>query len=156
MKKLPSGLCFLLLLFSSGCSKIVYTQQVVDKIHTKRDLVKQLGQPDQKVKYPGFEEWVYVRDTLSALSNKNTPDTVNKVARPLQDSSKTTFYAVHHTFIKFQIDSTNRVTGYKNNGVDLTRKVKENFGQSVLTILGGTLLVLLIITLEIINDKYSN
>jgi hypothetical protein len=154
MKSLIYGFYLLLLFSLSGCTKIVYTQQLVNDLHTKKDLVKQLGQPDQKITYPDFEEWVYVRDTLSVLSNKNNSDTVKKESSAtLPDSSKNTFYSVHHTYIKFHIDSTNRIIGYKNNGVDLTRKVKENFGTSVLNILGGTLIVLLLIGYEIEKDK---
>jgi hypothetical protein len=154
MKSLICGFYILVLFSLSGCSKIVYTQQLVNDLHTKQDLVKQLGQPDQKITYPDFEEWVYIRDTLSVLSNKNNSDTIKKEISPSSpDSLKNIFYSVHHTSIKFHIDSTNRIIGYKNNGVDLTRKVKESFGNSVLNILGGTLVVLLIIGFEIAKDK---
>jgi hypothetical protein len=130
---------------------------VVDNLHTKQDLLKQLGEPDQKVTYPEYEEWAYIRDTLSVLSNNNNSDTVSKVANgPSKDSVKSTFYAVHHTYIKFQIDSANHIIGYKNNGVDLTRKVKENFGNTLLDILGGTLAVLLIVVVEVVKDKLDN
>ena len=157
MKRLIYGFHIMLLFSLSGCSKIVYTQQVVDNLHTKQDLVKQLGQPDQKIAYPGYEEWVYNRDTLSVLDDKNTSDTTKKEPGiTLHDTSKTAFYSVHHTSIKFHIDTANRVMGYKNNGVDLTRKVKENFGHSVLNILGGTLVVLLIIGVEVAKDKLDD
>jgi len=157
MKKLIYGFYILLLFSLSGCSKIVYSQQVVDNLHTKQDLLKQLGEPDQKVINPGYEEWSYIRDTLSVLSDKNSSDTVNKKTdSPKQDSIKGTFYAVHHTYIKFHIDSADRIIEYKNNGVDLTRKVKENFGNSLLHILGGTLAVLVIIVVEVAKDKLEN
>ncbi len=157
MKKLIYGFYFLLLFFLSGCSKIVYTQQVVDNLHTRQDLLKQLGEPDQKVKYPGYEEWAYIRDTLSVLNNKNTSDTTkSEIKLPSKDSTKTTFYAVHHTYIKFHIDSADHIIEYKNNGVDLTRKVKESFGNTLLEILGGTLAVLVIIVVEVAKDRLDN
>jgi hypothetical protein len=157
MQKIIYGFYLLLLFSLSGCSKTVFTQQVVDNLHTKQDLLKQLGEPDQKVAYPGYEEWAYIRDTLSVLNNKNNSDTVSKEAgRPSKDSVKSTFYTVHHTYIKFHIDSADHIIEYKNNGVDLTRKVKENFGNTLLDILGGTLAVLLIVVIEVVKEKLND
>jgi hypothetical protein len=156
MKKLIYVFDILLLFSLSGCSKIVFTQQVVDNLHTKQDLLKQLGEPDQKLAYPGYEEWAYIRDTLSVLSNNNSDTVKNETDRPSKDSIKSNFYTVHHTYIKFHIDSTNHIIGYKNNGVDLTRKVKENFGHSVLNVLSVTLAILLIIGVEVAKDKLND
>ncbi|MBB3055882.1 hypothetical protein [Mucilaginibacter gotjawali] len=140
-----------ILLFLSGCSKMVYTREVVDHLHTKADLVKELGEPDKKTPYPGFEEWVYYRDTLSTLNQSDTLS--NSRIVPIKDSLTNKIVALHTASIKFHIDSANRIISYKNDGVNLSKKVKENFGASVLDVLAGTLVILLVVGYEIAKDK---
>ena len=151
--RLSSKHYLFILLFFSGCSKIVYTREVVEHLHTKADLVKELGEPDKKTSYPGFEEWAYYRDTLSTL---NQTDTVsNSKIIPIKDTLTNKIVALHTASIKFHVDSANRIISYKNDGVNLTKKVKENFGASVLDVLAGTAVILLIIGYEIAKDKFN-
>ena len=46
-----------------SCSHTLYThQQVLQKCHTKDDVLKQFGQPDEINPGPGFDQWTYNMD----------------------------------------------------------------------------------------------
>lgn len=55
-------------------------------------------------------------------------------------------------YLKFMFDDQGKVIGYKAEGVDLSRKVKDNFGTSLLTITGGIVVASVLIALQLYSD----
>jgi hypothetical protein len=145
---------FIFLVLFCGCSKTITTQQVVDKLNTKDELLKQLGKPDEKKSFPEVEEWTYYRDTVPPPDSASHHYIVTADSTKINsDSIKLVPVAQHNHYIKFIIDTNNKVVGHKNNGVDLSKKEKVGFGTSVLNVLGIILVLSIFIGYEIAKDK---
>jgi len=149
-----------LLLFSS-CTHTVYThQQVLQNFHTKGDVWKQFGPPDERNPGQGTEQWVYDMDKPHNPTTQKLQDTIanqpNKImGRPdtlAADSVHPVQPEKYARYVKFMFDDQGVVIGYKTEGVDLTHKEKDNFGKSLVTITGGILLLSALIALELYND----
>lgn len=154
--KLSVSLIILALLCCFGCSRIVQSKDVINGIHTRADLIKQMGEPNEKNPHPGFEEWVYFRDTIEAYNRAPIVDTVKQSIQPTATTeTQTKPVKQHNADIRFLVDTNNNVVGHKNNGVDLTKKVQMGFGESVLEVLAGTLAVIIIVAVEVINNKLN-
>ena len=135
-----------------GCSRTIHTQQVLQSPHTKDDVLKQFGPPNEKKQGDGIEEWVYTKYPVS-----NKQDTINgKYRNTNSDSLKVTPTNQNNKYFKFIIDTNNNVVGYKNNGVDLTKKVKQNPFLATLKFLGGVTVVIIVIGLYLGVPDYIN
>ncbi|MGZ3812414.1 MAG: hypothetical protein ACXVJP_03730 [Mucilaginibacter sp.] len=104
-----------------------------------------------------MEEWIYNRGSSPAdieLSKKDT--TNNSSNKSIPDSLKIKDFTPKGKYIRFIIDTNNNVVGYKNNGVDLTKKVKVNPALEALKFLGGVTLVIIVIGLSLGVQNYIN
>ena len=152
--------CFLVLLtalFLSSCTKMIYTHEVIRKIKTKDDLVDEMGNPDTIKKYPAFQEWVYYRDTTSITDVSIVTDSTQNSAVPIIHSKPVSMRETEHDkYVKFLVDTNNKVIGHKNQGVDLSKRVNKNAGETILDILGGTAALILLAGLEYLKYLGEN
>ncbi|HTE00263.1 MAG TPA: hypothetical protein VK668_13310 [Mucilaginibacter sp.] len=159
-KSLPVLLILAGMLSFCGCSKQVYThQQVMQGFHTKADVLKQFGMPDQKTTSEGIEEWTYNKDIPPNKAAQPVADTARKsdttksYVATARDSLKLLKYTQNKKYIRFLFDSAGNVSGYKSNGVNLAYTKKDNFGMGLLKVLGITVAVVVIIGVEIANNS---
>jgi hypothetical protein len=135
-----------------SCSHTIHTQQVLQSPHTKDDVLKQFGPPDERKQGDGIEEWVYTRYPVSASKKQ---DTINGQHRNNNaDSLKGNPTRSNNKYFKFIIDTNNNVVGYKNNGVDLTKKIKQNPALIALKFLGQVVIVTIVIGLYLGVEDY--
>ena len=146
-------LCTLIL--HGSCTKVIHTRQVLQSFHTKDDILKQFGPPDEKKQGLGVEEWVYYRDSKPALAQSNKTDTVQNYSTHRNPDSLNRI-TPHTTSIRFMIDTNRNVVGYKNNGVDLTRKVKQNPVLVSLNFMGEVLIGVIALGLYFGVENYIN
>jgi hypothetical protein len=135
-----------------GCSRTIHTQQVLQSPHTKDDMLKQFGPPDERKQGDGIEEWVYTRYPVSAYKKQDTIKGQNGNSNA--DSLKVNPTHSNNKYFKFIIDTNNNVVGYKNNGVDLTKKVKQNPALIALKFLGQVVVVTIVIGLYLGVENY--
>lgn len=135
-----------------GCSRTIHTQQVLQSPHTKDDVLKQFGPPDERKQGDGIEEWVYTRYPVSASKKQ---DTINgQHGNSSVDSLKINSTGPNNKYFKFIIDTNNNVVGYKNNGVNLTKKIKQNPALATLKFLGQVVIVTIVIGLYLGVEDY--
>ncbi|WP_426667302.1 hypothetical protein ACPPVU_14855 [Mucilaginibacter sp. McL0603] len=135
-----------------GCSRTIHTQQVLQSPHTKDDVLKQFGPPDERKQGDGIEEWVYTRYPVSASKKQDAINSQRENSSA--DSLKINPTGPNNKYFKFIIDTNNNVVGYKNNGVDLTKKVKQNPAVATLKFLGQLVIVTIIIGLYLGVEDY--
>jgi hypothetical protein len=135
-----------------SCSRTIHTQQVLQSPHTKDDVLKQFGPPDERKQGDGIEEWVYTRYPVSASKKQDTIKGQNR--NVIDDSLKVNSTGANKKYFKFIIDTNNNVAGYKNNGVDLTKKVKQNPALATLKFLGQVVIVTIVIGLYLGVEDY--
>lgn len=147
-----------LMLLCSCSKRVVFThQQVLQSFHTKNDVAKRFGVPDEKKPGEKFEEWTYYRDTLGGLNKINKGDTLKRVeGYKGTDSLRVGKYDIHDRYIKFIFDTTGIVEGYKSNGVNLSITKKDNFGKGVVNVLEITAAVVLLLGYAIAEYVYNN
>lgn len=146
-------LCTLIL--HGSCTKVIHTRQVLQSFHTEDDILKQLGPPDEKNQGLGVEEWVYYMGSKPALAQSNKTDTVQNYSNH-QNPGTLNRITAHTRFIRFMIDTNKNVVGYKNNGVDLTRKVKQNPILVSLNFMGEVLIGVIVLGLYFGVGNYIN
>lgn len=137
-----------------SCTHTLYThQQVLQKCRTKDDVLKQFGQPDEINPGPGFDQWTYNMEKVrpARKSQKNeapviAPDSLVRDSLQKVNPEKFTRY------VKFIFDGQGNVTGYKAEGVDLTKKEKDSFGKSLFNITGGIIVVSALVAFELYKD----
>ena len=134
----------------NSCSKIVYTNdQVMQSYHTKNDVVKQFGYPDQKKEAKGVSEWVYNCDTTSNFFYSETKVAINGSYNGILDSLKTVNvneFASYAKYIRFTFDDGGRVLKYDSHGVDFAKR-KPNGGGTALVIIGSATAFYIIISI---------
>ena len=146
-------LCTLIL--HCSCTKVIHTRQVLQSFHTQEDLLKQFGPPDEKKKGDGIEEWVYYMNSRPVVSQSSKTDTLqNSPIHPGFDSLSKA--GLHSKSIRFMIDTNDNIVGYKNNGVDLTKKVKQNPVLVSLNFMGEVLIGAIALGLYFGVENYIN
>jgi len=136
-----------------SCTKTFYShQQMLQKCKTKDDVLKQFGPPDERNPGNGLEQWVYNMDKDS-VRNPPKKNLITKLPDTLvKDSVQRIAQEKYVRYLKFMFDDQGKVIGYKAEGVDLGRKVKDNFGTSLLTITGGIVVASVLIALQLYSD----
>jgi len=138
-----------------SCTKVIHTRQVLQGFHTKDDILKRFGTPDEKKQGVGVEEWVYHMDSGPAVAQSNITDPVQSY--PLKPNTDSLSKASpHNKSVRFMIDTNNNVVGYKNDGVDLTRKVKQNPVLVSLNFMGQVLIGAIALGLYFGVENYIN
>ena len=122
------------------------------KVRIKEDVLKQFGPPDERKQGDGIEEWVYTRYPVSASKKQDTIKSQHSNINT--DSLKINPTSQNNKYFKFIIDTNNNVVGYKNNGVDLTKTVKQNPAVATLKFLGQVVIVTIIIGLYLGVEDY--
>jgi len=148
MKKALLGLLiFTVILSFCSCTRVIYTQEVLQNCHTGTDVMKQFGKPDKRTTVDSNEVWIYYKlVTPTNNISKTTPRAA--VNNPIKVDSLNA--ATNSTkYIKFIIDTNNQVVGYKNNGLDLTRKVKVSAGSATMKILGSEIVVSILLAVAL-------
>lgn len=150
------------LLSITSCSKIVYThEQVMLSYHTKADVVKQFGYPDQKKEAKGITEWVYNCDTTSMFFYSQTKVAVNGRYNGILDSLKTANvneFTSYSKYIRFVFDETGRVLRYDSHGVDFAER-KPNGGGTAMVIIGSAAAFYIIVGIlakQALADAFKN
>ena len=132
----------------SGCSKIVYThEQVMLSYHTKNDVIKQFGYPDQRREVLGTTEWVYNCDSASTLFNSKTKIGVNGSYNGNRDSLKTVDvneFTSYAKYVRFAFDERGNVLKYDSRGVSFVKR-KANPTGIVLIVLGSVTATVLLL-----------
>ncbi|MDB5133848.1 MAG: hypothetical protein JWP37_451 [Mucilaginibacter sp.] len=154
MKRLlPGSILIGCLVCLSSCTKVLYThQQVLQNCHTKDDVVKKFGSPDEKNMGDGIEEWVYNRDAPADIVKPIKPDIINASYKS-SDSLHLKKPIEHDKYIRFIFDTQGNVVGYKSNGIGLTQKGKDGIGISILKILGATVLIAVVVGLDVASKS---
>jgi hypothetical protein len=156
LKLLPGYLIVLCLLLFCSCTKKVYThQQVMQGFHTKDDVLKQFGNPDQVKEGADIEEWTYNRDKVSEPNKTNKPDTII-ATDAVSDTLKASQPVAYSKYIRFIFDREGNVAGYKTQGIDMSRTTQDSFGIGLLKVLGITALVVIIVGLDVYNNTDIN
>src|SRR5438445_458717 len=117
IRALPGFFILLVALLSYSCSQKVYTHlQVLQGLHNKDEVLKQLGNPDEIKTGDEVQEWVYTHDIQfdakgvvrkdTTIATKAIPDTLNTLS---QDKNG--------KYIRFLFDKDGNVTGYKSKGM---------------------------------------
>lgn len=149
MKKLTLGFVMLVAILSmSSCSKIVYThEQVMQNYHTKQEVIKQFGWPDEKREVQGTTEWAYNGDSIS---KHGTPGTWS-VADSLNTKTLTVdTFTDYPKYIKFTFNAQGAVIKWDSHGVSLAKR-KSNPVGTVLVVIGSVAAALSLIGLLLIN-----
>jgi hypothetical protein len=145
MKKALYGLFTLIVIISFyGCTQTLYTKDVAKNCQTKDQVIKQFGIPDIRRKVGADEQWIYNRDTLESIKQIKT-NAINKTADSLRIIRNTD----QNKYIKFIIDTNNKVIGYKMNGINTSKKVKMSAGTVILKVLGSEIVVSLLVGIAI-------
>jgi|ERR1700749_2665915 len=141
MKKTVQILLILTVIISfCGCTQTLYTKDVAKSCQTKDQVMKKFGVPDVRRKVGVDEEWIYNRDTPLPVKEIKQ-DTTKKAIDSLNVSQN----IVQSKYIKFIIDTSNNVIGYKTSGVNTSQKVKMSTGAVILKILGNEIVISLLI-----------
>jgi len=140
------------LIFLCGCTKKVYThQQVMQSFHTKDDVLKQFGKPDEVKEGEGIEEWIYNRDKVNYPDKSGKRDTII-ATNATSDTLKASQPIKYGKYIRFIFDADGNVAGYKTQGVDMGHVTKDSFGISLLKVLGIAALVIIIVGVDVYNN----
>jgi hypothetical protein len=134
---------------------VIHTRQVLQGFHTKDDILKRFGTPDQKKQGVGVEEWAYHIGSVAAAAQSNKTDPVQNHPLKLNTDSLNKA-SPDNKSIRFMIDTNNNVIGYKNEGVDLTRKVKQNPVLVSLNFMGQVLIGAIALGLYFGLENYIN
>ena len=155
-KTLPAYFIALCLLLFCSCTKHIYThQQVMQGFHTKDDVLKQFGNPDQVKEGADIEEWTYNRDKAPGPNRTTKPDTI-VATDAVSDTLKASQPVRYSKYIQFIFDHDGNVAGYKTQGVDMSRTTQDSFGIGLLKVLGITALVVIIVGLDVYNNTDIN
>jgi len=133
-----------------SCSKIIHPhEEVMSSYHTKQDVVKQFGQPDEKRELNELIEWLYNCDSASTFVLSKTKvrmhGTYNSVYGGTDDKSRTvTQFTPYIKYVKFNFDSKGNVIAWDTREVDFAEK-KIKVGATVALVGGITYVVLSIV-----------
>jgi hypothetical protein len=127
----------------------------MQSFHTKDDVLKQFGKPDEVKEGTDIEEWIYSRDKVSGPNKPVKQDTII-ATNAISDTLKTTQAIKYNKYIRFIFDREGNVAGYKTQGVDMGTTKKEDFGMTLLKVLGITALVIIIVGLDVYNNTDIN
>jgi len=146
------------LLAVSGCSKMLYShEQVMLSFHTKNDVVRQFGLPDQKREANGVTEWLYNCDTASAFGRSKTRVAVNGSYNPAavvsnHNPASVIEFTAYARYVKFTFDAEGTVLKWNANGVNFEQRKKNTVG-TIFLVVGAVALALLLVGAAIIaND----
>ena len=114
-----------------------------------------MGPPTRITKSEGGQELIYTRDTTYTIVKSAKSDTTNSSVNGT-DSLKVDRIVPHIRSIKFMIDTNNNVIGYKNNGIDLSKKVKVNPILEGLKYLGEGVILIIVLGLALHVEDYIN
>ncbi len=157
MSRSLSGYAFILcLLFLYGCTKKVYThQQVMQSFHSKDDVLKRFGNPDQVKEGEGIEEWIYNQDKPSVAGVSVKPDTIHATDE-VSDTLKAVQPIKYSKYIRFIFNPDGTVAGYKTQGVDMSMTTKDSFGIAFLKVLGIAALIVIVVGVDVYNNTDIN
>lgn len=144
-----------ILILLCSCTRVIHTKQVLHSLHTKDEVLKQMGPPTKITKSEGGQELIYTRDTTYTIVKSAKGDTSTSSVNGA-DSLKVDRIVPHIRSIKFMIDTNNNVIGYKNNGLDLSKKVKVNPLLEGLKYLGEGVLLIIVLGLSLHVQDYIN
>jgi hypothetical protein len=162
MKTIYNALAIIFgLLLLCGCTQTLYThQQVLQKCRTRQDVYAQFGAPDEKHPGQGVEQWVYNMDKPHNPTKQKMPDQLKnqttmvraKIDSLSTDSVQNIKQEKYTKSLKFMFDDQGNVIGYKADGADVSRKVKDSFGKSLVNITGGIAIISVLVALELYKD----
>jgi hypothetical protein len=124
----------------------------MQSFHTKDDVLKQFGNPDQVKEGEGIEEWMYNRDKALAPGKLIKPDTIIATSE-VSDTLKANQPIPYHKYIRFIFNPDGTVAGYKTQGVDMGITKKDSFGTNLLKILGITALIIIVVGFDVYNNS---
>lgn len=144
-----------------SCSKQIHShQQVMVSYHTKDEVLKQFGPPDEKREAHHLTEWLYNCDATSALYHSKTKvvmnGTYNTVYGSLNHNTVTTDkFTPFNKYVKFTFDEEGKVVNWDSNHVNFAER-KSQPAATVALVVGciaaTTVFVLSFVTL----DDFSN
>jgi hypothetical protein len=121
--KTKNLLIVITLLIFSSCTRVLYTHnQVMDRYHTKEEIIARFGLPTEKRQGENIEEWIYDFGTISKGRGTGVG------YRGISFSSGQ--YDNTQKFIKFTFDSNGKLLKWDSQSVDLTEK-KVSTGKTI-------------------------
>lgn len=154
MNKSLRWYAFMIFAFAlSSCAKTVYThQQVMQEFRTRDQVLKKLGEPDQKVKTGLIDEWIYNRDTDA----KRGPLEKNEMSPVIgkTDSLNANQPQLPDKYIRFIFNEKGDVLGYKTQGVDMGKTEKAGFFTTLFEVIGATVVIAVVVFLQLVEDGY--
>jgi len=146
-RSLPGLLVIIAFLLCCGCRTIKTQKIALRDLRTREDVIQKFGPPDKVKPGDGWDEWIYYdRDYVTSVDGASSSRQISS------DSLKAGQSSLPKNYIQFIIDTGNNVTGYKNNGVNLTESKRESFGKGLVNALAVTGVVILVVGLEIANN----
>ena len=146
-RSLPGLLIIVAFLLCCGCRTIKTQKIALRDLRTREDVIQKFGPPDEVKPGDGWNEWIYYdRDYVTSIDRTSSSRQISS------DSLKTSQSSHPKKYIQFIIDTGNNVTGYKNNGVNLTESKKESFGKGLVNALAVTGVIILVVGVEIASN----
>jgi hypothetical protein len=144
-----------------SCSKQIHShQQVMVSYHTKDDVLKQFGVPDEKREANHLTEWLYNCDTASALHHSKTKvvinGTYNTVYGSLNHNTVTTDkFTPYNQYVKFTFDEQGKVVNWDSDNVNFEERKKKR-GATIALVAGSAAAATLLILSLIVASDFSN
>jgi len=149
-RSLPGLLAIIAFLLCCSCRTIKTQKIALRDLRTREDVIQKFGPPDKVKPGDGWDEWIYYdRDYVTSIDGSNKKSSYHQAG---SDSLRSGQSNLPKKYIQFIIDTGNNVTGYKNNGVNLTESKKESFGKGLVNALAITGVVILVVGVEIASN----
>lgn len=144
-----------------SCSKQIHShKQVMVSYHTKDDVMKQFGVPDEKREANHLTEWLYNCDTSSNLYHSQTKvgidGTYNTVYGSLNHNTVTTDkFTPFNKYVKFTFDEQGKVVNWDSDHVNFEERKKKPGATIALVVGCVAAATLFVVSLVAVND-FSN
>lgn len=146
------------LLCLCSCSKLIHShEQVMVSYHTKDDVMKQFGVPDEKREANHLTEWLYNCDTSSALHHSKTKVVINGTYNTVYGSLNhntlsTDKFTLYNQYVKFTFDEQGKVVNWDSDNVNFAERKKKT-GATIALVAGSVAAAtLFIFSLVAVND----
>lgn len=130
------------LLCLCSCSKLIHShEQVMVSYHTKDDVMKQFGLPDEKREANHVTEWLYNCDTSSALLHSKTKVAINGTYNTVYGSLNHNTVSMdkftpYNKYIKFTFDEQGKVLNWDSHNVNFAERKKKP-GATIALVVGS-------------------
>jgi hypothetical protein len=114
----------------SSCSKQIYShEEVMSSYHTKNDVIKQFGQPDEIMVVNDTTQWLYNCSDPSVFNDTKTKVKINGVYNAGSGFNTVPVsvkqFSQHNRYVKFTFNTNGNILNWNSSGVNFAeRKAK--------------------------------